>query len=216
MDENTMARIFEPFFTTKPEGRGTGLGLSTVYGIVHQNGGWIDVESEAGKGTTFRIYYPRIATCAWEQSTSTQPLDALGGSETVLVVEDEPAVRELITEVLMDYGYSVLGASNGREALQLAENHTGPIHLMVTDVIMPGMSGLEVAERMSVLRHEIRVLFMSGYNDDLSGHGRIVDPGVEFLCKPVMPNVLAAKVRKILARPDLPNDAKGLEHHRPG
>ena len=205
MDEATRARIFEPFFTTKGLGKGTGLGLATVYGIVKQSGGHIYVTSEVGQGTSFRIYLPRIEGEA--ASLAVLPAAALtlpelpSGTETLLVVEDEEGVRSLILEVLRACGYSVLSAGHGGEALPLAEQHAGPIHLLLTDVVMPEMSATELAERLLQLHPEAKVMFMSGYTDDAVVRHGVFDTGTPFLQKPFTPSGLARKVREILDKP---------------
>jgi CheY-like chemotaxis protein len=197
MDAATQARIFEPFFTTKEPGKGTGLGLATVYGIVKQSEGYIWVYSEVGVGTTFKIYLPRIdekATVARRQ----EPGPLLRGSETVLLVEDEASLRELLREVLEASGYSVLVARDGAEVVKIAEAHTGPIHIMVTDVVMPGMSGPKIVDLMAKTRPGMKVLFLSGYSDEsVTRHG-LVGPGRAFLSKPFGPEVLLRKVRESL------------------
>jgi two-component system, cell cycle sensor histidine kinase and response regulator CckA len=197
MDAATQARIFEPFFSTKVMGKGTGLGLATVYGIVKQSEGYIWVYSEVGVGTTFKIYLPRIdEDVALELRKAPGPL--LRGSETVLLVEDEPSLRELLCEMLQANGYTVLLARDGVEALQLAEAHAGTIHLMVTDVIMPGMTGPTILELLAPTRPEMKVLFVSGFSDEsVTRHG-LVGPGRAFLSKPFGPEVLLRKVRESL------------------
>jgi len=161
MDPATQARIFEPFFTTKPVGEGTGLGLSTVYGIVEQHDGHVVVESAPGKGTTFRVYLPRVEEPAPEaQVTPSRPRT---GWETILIAEDDPAVRTLASDMLREHGYTVLTAADGDEALQVAERHGARIHLLLTDVMMPGMNGLQLAGSFTAVRPEARVLYMTGY-----------------------------------------------------
>jgi len=197
MDRETMSKIFEPFFTTKEKGKGTGLGLSTAYGIVNQSRGHISAESIPGKGTTFRIYLPKtdgIETSSEEVRSE----EAGGGEETVLVVEDEPVVRTLVTEILAAKGYPVLSAGSGEEATLLSRDFKGPIHLLVTDVVMTGMNGRDLADRISAERPGIKVLFMSGYTDDAIGHHGVLEDGIEFLSKPFSPATLVNKVRKIL------------------
>jgi two-component system cell cycle sensor histidine kinase/response regulator CckA len=196
MDEETRTHIFEPFFTTKPLGEGTGLGLSTVFGIVQQAGGNIWVYSELGKGTTFKIYFPRVALRPepLEQSLTAKPVP---GSETVLVVEDEAGVRGLIRLILEEAGYAVLEARNGGEALLVCKNHVGVIHLVVTDVVMPKMSGLELANGLALLLPEVKLLYISGYTDNAIRHGTL-DPETPFLQKPFTPVALARKVRETL------------------
>jgi CheY-like chemotaxis protein len=198
MDEETKAHIFEPFFTTKEKGKGTGLGLSTVYGIVKQSGGNIWVYSEPGRGTSFKVYLPQTedATETYERPIiETAPS---GGSETILVVEDEDVVRGLTREILEGAGYKVLAASGGPEALRLCEETDDPIHLLLTDVVMPETSGREVAEQLTLLRPEISVLFMSGYTDAAIVHHGVLDSTVEFIQKPFNPRALVEKVREVL------------------
>jgi PAS domain S-box-containing protein len=199
IDEESRTHIFEPFFTTKEVGKGTGLGLSTVYGIVKQGRGWIRVDSELGKGSTFRVYLPQIpgslAASAGEKSAALPRT----GSETLLVVEDQDEVRGVTIAILQHNGYKVLGAQDGYAALTLVERHPAPIHLLVTDVVMPGMNGSELARRLRRLRPEIRVLFTSGYTQDLIGEGGVLDREVAYLAKPFTPEKLAQKVREVLA-----------------
>jgi two-component system cell cycle sensor histidine kinase/response regulator CckA len=200
MDEATLARIFEPFFTTKARGKGTGLGLSTVYGIVAQSGGHIRVESAAGEGTTFRVYLPCAAAAerGAAEAGGVHAEASPGGGETVLLVEDEEEVRLLVREVLQAGGYTVLEASGGEEALRLAGGHSGEIGMLLTDVVMPGMSGPELAERLSELRPSAAVLFMSGYTDHPAVHQAAAGHGQGFLQKPFTPAVLARAVRQRL------------------
>jgi signal transduction histidine kinase/ActR/RegA family two-component response regulator len=198
MDEETKSHIFEPFFTTKGPGKGTGLGLATVYGIVRQTGGGISVESELGKGSTFRIYLPLESAPVDLSRTPLTPVEKSDNFETVLVVEDEDIVRELVCEVLEDQGYSVLCARDGIEALVLAEEFDGPIHILVTDVIMPNMNGQELAGKLSGLRPDMKILYVSGYSDtDIGDHG-VLDPRYELLQKPFTPQTLARKIREVL------------------
>jgi CheY-like chemotaxis protein len=200
MDAPTKARLFEPFFTTKEVGKGTGLGLATAYGIVKQSKGHIEVESEPAKGTTFTIYLPRTAAHAPEPP----PVVATGGiprgTETILLVEDEDPVRQLSRSVLEMLGYRVLEARNGPEALAVCDENRGAIHLMVTDVVMPQMSGRQVAERLAPLYPEMRVLYLSGYTDEAIGQHGLLDVAVNFLSKPFTVEVLAQKVREVLDR----------------
>jgi CheY-like chemotaxis protein len=198
MDEETKAHIFEPFFTTKGPGKGTGLGLATVYGIVRQTGGGISVESEPGQGSTFRIYLPlEMAPIDYTKSAPT-PVEKSDNFETVLVVEDEEIVRELVCAVLEEQGYNVLCAADGLEALNLAENFDGTIHLLVTDVIMPHMNGHELAAKLSRIRPDMKVLYVSGYSDtDIGDHG-VLDPRFELLQKPFTPQTLARKIRDVI------------------
>jgi two-component system cell cycle sensor histidine kinase/response regulator CckA len=201
MDAATQARIFEPFFTTKEKGKGTGLGLATVYGIVKQSGGWIWVYSEPGQGTTFKVYLPRVAEAAAPAAPSPAPPVSVRGSETVLVVEDDEMIRKLIHKVLKANGYTVLVAASGGDAERVAGQHDGPIHLLMTDVVMPGLNGREVARRLTAVRAGIRVLYLSGYTDDAIVHHGVLEPGVAFLQKPFSPTVLGRKVREVLDSP---------------
>ena len=200
MDEETRAHLFEPFFTTKGPDKGTGLGLATVYGIVQQSGGHIDVESAPDRGTTFHIYLPRSKASLLPEESGAEHAEAGKGTETVLVVEDEPAVRSLLGRALRGCGYTVLEASGGAEALRLVEGYAGPIQLLVTDVVMPGMNGRQLAERLTALRPGVRVLFLSGYTDDAVMHHGVHGEGLAFLQKPFAPDVLARKVREVLER----------------
>jgi CheY-like chemotaxis protein len=207
MDEATQGRIFEPFFTTKPKGKGTGLGLSTVLGIVQQSGGHVTAESAPGRGATFRIYLPRTEEARapglsiLPPDIEPGPVPARGGSETVLLVEDEGQLRVLARDILRGSGYHVLDAPNATEAIRIADRHAGPIHLLVTDVVMPHISGRELVRRLSITRPRMRVLYMSGYTDDTIVNHGIVDPGVAFLQKPITPDALLHKVREALDEP---------------
>jgi len=195
MDQATQARIFEPFFTTKSHG--TGLGLSTVFGIVQQSGGTVWVYSEPGKGTTFKIYFPKAAESR-QATTDRRTMRMRTGSETILLVEDEDGVRKLIHSVLEAAGYTVLEARNGADALALCEIHPYPIHLMVTDMVMPNMSGRDLANRLAAVRPEIKLLFMSGYTDHAMVEHWSFDPETGFLQKPFSPSALTNKVREVL------------------
>jgi PAS domain S-box-containing protein len=199
MDSETQSRIFEPFFTTKGP-RGTGLGLSTVYGIVKQSGGYIWVMSEPDKGTTFKIYLPRIAETTEPVAQAVPPaeLGAGPGTETILVVEDEPNLRYLARQFLGKQGYRVLEAADGAAALQIAVAHEGKIHLLLTDVIMPGMNGRELAQRIMELRPNTKVLYMSGYTENVIGHNGTLDAGIRLLQKPFTLADLKATVREVL------------------
>jgi PAS domain S-box-containing protein len=201
MTADTVAHIFEPFYTTKESGRGTGLGLSTVYGIVKQSGGYIWVYSEPGKGTTFKVYLPRVDDRVEVSSTLAPKLAARNGNETILLVEDEPAVRELTRMVLSDRGYSILEALNPQDAERLAGNHRGEIHLLLTDVVMPGISGRDLAKRLTARHPNLRVLFMSGYTYNVIAEDGTLEEGISFLQKPFTPQVLTQKVRETLDRP---------------
>jgi CheY-like chemotaxis protein len=198
MDAETLDHIFEPFFTTKEVGKGTGLGLSMVFGIVKQNHGYLEVVSRPGHGTTFMIYLPRHESVREDLKPGISPAAKLEGSETILLVEDEDALRTLLCRFFRLFGYNVLEARHGGEALLLSEQHQGPIHLMVTDVVMPQMSGKELADRLTPLHPEMTVFFMSGYTDsDLSAYGA-PESSQHFLPKPFRPMDLVKKVRDSL------------------
>jgi len=197
MSLDVKRRLFEPFFTTKPKGRGTGLGLATTFGIVRQAGGSIEVESEPGKGATFRIYLPRVSGLSEGVSDPLEDGDVLG-NETVLLVEDDAGVRGLTFNMLGRLGYDVMQARNGEEALALADGHPRGIHLLLTDVVMPGINGRDLAERLLRLRPQTKVLFTSGYNEDVILHHGIVDHQVNFLGKPFTMHALARKLRAVL------------------
>ncbi|MBI3894490.1 MAG: PAS domain S-box protein [Acidobacteria bacterium] len=199
MDAQTRARIFEPFFTTKPLGKGTGLGLSMVYGIVQQSNGYIWVYSEPGHGTSFKIYLPRVKEIAeFSQASQAGAVPLPRGSETVLVVEDEPPVRELTREFLESNGYQVLDADSGSAALELVKNYPRPIHLLLTDLIMPKMSGKELVTELGKLLPEMKVLYMSGYTDEMIGNHGILEAETHFLQKPFTRDALVNKVREAL------------------
>jgi CheY-like chemotaxis protein len=238
MDVATQAHLFEPFFTTKEPGKGTGLGLSTVYGIVEQSGGSVTVETELGRGTTFRIYLPQVEVSAPAAPPAARPAPPAARPapaaapapaariqpepvraaatplepaivsevvpqrvETVLLVEDALRVRAVVREILEMNGYNVLEARHGVEALEINERHQGPIHLMVTDVVMPQMSGRELAQRLQPLRPDMKVLYMSGYTDDAIVRHGVLGAGMAFLSKPFTPDALALKVREVLDTP---------------
>jgi two-component system, cell cycle sensor histidine kinase and response regulator CckA len=197
MDAETQTHIFEPFFTTKAKDQSTGLGLSTAYGIVKQSKGYISVRSEPGQGTTFKVYLPRAEESSQAKSRETITT-APQSSETILLVEDEDAVRELTRMVLLTKGYKVLEAASGEEALKICESHSGPIHLMVTDVIMPNVSGQELARRMATLRPETKVLYTSGYTGAAIQQPEISNLESPLLQKPFNSETLARQVRQML------------------
>jgi two-component system, cell cycle sensor histidine kinase and response regulator CckA len=199
MDAKTKDRIFEPFFTTKEFGKGTGLGLSTVYGIVKQSGGSVWVYTEIGLGTTFKIYLPCVDTKAEIASPGDRQEKVKGGSQTILVVEDETALLEVTRQSLAAVGYVILAAKSPAEAIRISERHPGPIHLMVTDVIMPGMNGAQLATHLSAPRPEMKVLYVSGYTDDTIVRHGVLDTGLAFLQKPFSPKTLRRKVGEVLA-----------------
>jgi two-component system, cell cycle sensor histidine kinase and response regulator CckA len=199
MDRETQKHIFEPFFTTKEKGKGTGLGLATVYGIVKQSGGLIWLYSEPGVGTTFKIYLPRVLEKRESPAARKHGPECLEGSETILVAEDESALRLLIRETLVRQGYKVLEAAEGKEALTLSRQYPEPIHLLVADVVMPQMSGCELAEQITTARSQLAVLYISGYTDNAIVHHGGLDSGTAFLQKLFSPNALAKKVRQVLS-----------------
>jgi two-component system cell cycle sensor histidine kinase/response regulator CckA len=201
MDKETQAHIFEPFFTNKEKGKGTGLGLATVHGIVKQSGGHVGVYSEPGKGTTFKVYLPRGEGEPKSTQFSKEARKPTGGSETILLVEDEEAVRTLASEVLRKRGYRVLESASAEDALQVSGRHQGTIHLLLTDVVMPQMSGRKVAELLASRRPKMKVLYMSGYTDNAIVHHGILDANTAFLQKPFTPETLALKVREVLNSP---------------
>jgi PAS domain S-box-containing protein len=198
MSEEIQQRVFDPFFTTKGPGEGTGLGLSTVYGIVRQAGGWIKVESSPGMGATFRIGLPLAAQPVLQCQSAKPSPTQLEGSETVLVVEDQDEVRRLALSVLRKFGYQTLEARSGPDALSVAESYAGPIHLMLTDMVMPGMTGKRLAEHLRPVRPDMKVVYMSGYTADVITRHGILEPGIEFIEKPFSPGALAQKVRMVL------------------
>ncbi|HTS49715.1 MAG TPA: response regulator, partial [Bryobacteraceae bacterium] len=197
MDAETEAHLFEPFFTTKEPGRGTGLGLATVFGIVTQHGGWIDVYTELNHGTTFSIYLPRAASAQAELPDSSKEIVPTRPA-TILLVEDQAAIRLLAEDVLSDAGHRVLTAANGRAAFELAQKHSDPIDLLITDVVMPEMSGPDLADQLLRFRPGLIILFISGYTDHALLHRGAVEQGTAFLQKPFLPETLMAKVNELL------------------
>lgn len=189
--------MFEPFFTTKEQGKGTGLGLAIVFGVVKQNGGQIAVDSEPGRGTTFKIYFPLVAEALEVQKSEAQG-STIRGSETILLVEDEDSVRESTAEYLTESGYTVLKAAGGPNALEVAERHAGSIDLLLTDLIMPQMSGRELSERIAKTRPQIRVVFMSGYSNHMLSNEEILDPKHVLLQKPFRLEALGQLLREVL------------------
>ena len=205
IDAETLTHVFEPFFTTKEEGKGTGLGLSTVYGIVKQSDGCVFAYSEPGRGTSFKVYLPRVAgAAAHGQVVPAEAESATTGSETILLVEDEPSLRTMIREVLAEAGYSVLETPGPEHALATAHSHPEPIHLLLTDVVMPGTNGRELAARIAAVHPETAVVFMSGYTGEIITRGGVLEPGVLYLQKPFSASVLLRKVRGVLDAPRRP------------
>lgn len=199
MDKDILARIFEPFFTTKPLGEGTGLGLATVHGIVNQNGGTIHAYSEPGRGSTFKIYLPRVSAPVQTAASASNAVQ-IGGNETLLLVEDEASILSLAGNILKSRGYTVLSADSPAKALAQAEAFEGTIHLLVTDVVMPGMSGKALRDRLVQSRPNLPTLFISGYTANVIVHHGVVDETVDFLQKPFSGASLVAKVREVLDR----------------
>ncbi|MEN8142536.1 MAG: ATP-binding protein [Thermodesulfobacteriota bacterium] len=189
--------IFEPFFTTKEEGKGTGLGLSTVYGIVKQHNGYIKLESTLGKGTTFRVFLP-LAESAVADLQKSRPDAAVAGSETLLIVDDEPTIRKMLKDIISPHGYQILEAGSGEEALELCDNQAQGIDLMLTDVVMKGMNGKQLAEKMATVRPATQILYMSGYTEDIISDKGIVAPGTKLIAKPFSPVELLTRVRAVL------------------
>ncbi len=197
MDQETISHIFEPFFTTKEVGKGTGLGLATVYGIIKQNGGFISVYSEPGQGTTFNIYIPRIQEEGEVEIKTSEPAMATGVG-TILLVEDDNLVRRMTKGMLETLGYTVLAAESARQALSICKKKDTVIDLMITDVVMPGASGADLRTRVEAMRPGIKVLFMSGYTSDVIVHHGVLEEGVQFIQKPFAMNDLAQKIRELI------------------
>jgi two-component system, cell cycle sensor histidine kinase and response regulator CckA len=196
MDRETQSRIFEPFFTTKEKGKGTGLGLSTVYGIVKQTGGYVVVQSELGRGTTFHIYLPLVEGAAEKHSVAVP--EAVGGTETILLVEDEESVRQLVRDTLSGKGYQVLEAENGEAGIAAAARHKGKMDLVITDVVMPGMGGREMVKQLVEAHPGTKVLYLSGYTEDAIISDGSIEKGTAFLQKPFTLQSLSRKVREVL------------------
>jgi CheY-like chemotaxis protein len=204
MNADTQARVFEPFFTTKPQGQGTGLGLAMVYGIVKQSGGHVWVDSKIDEGTTFTVYLPQTPTpespagpAPRRASVAPHPAHA-GGGETILVVDDEEAVRSSTRRALERAGYDVISATDGSDALRLFTEHDGGIHMVITDVVMPGLGGRELVGRLKIMRPVLPVLFVSGYTEEGVRKQGVLDPGASYLEKPFTPDKLLRKVREVL------------------
>jgi CheY-like chemotaxis protein len=204
MTPEVQAKIFEPFFTTKGLGKGTGLGLATVFGIIKQSGGHVGVYSEVGVGTTFKVYLPRVEQKVDGVKSPSGLRTPPRGTETILIVEDEDGVRALTRHILAGNGYAVLEAAEGDEAIAIVEEHSGPIHLLISDVVMPGAGGRVVADRVAQRHPGVRVLFVSGYTDDAVVRHGVLQQGVNFLQKPFSPNSLLLKVREVLSQQRMP------------
>jgi CheY-like chemotaxis protein len=198
MDKYTMDNLFEPFFTTKALGKGTGLGLATIYGIVKQNNGFIDVHSKPGQGTTFNIYLPRLVVEDNAHIAVPEKKAVAGGAETILLVDDEPTISRMTRMMLEKKGYTVLSAASPTEAIEKAETHSGAIDLLMTDVIMPEMNGRDLAEKIIGLHPVIKLLFMSGYPADVIGHRGILEHGAPFIQKPFSMTDMTSKIRELL------------------
>ena len=210
MDETTLAHLFEPFFSTKPAGQGTGLGLATVYGIVKQSGGSIRVDSEPGRGSTFEIYLPAAVVSA-EPGPPPADAQALRGTETVLVIDDHAGVRAWIERTLRRFGYTVIAVATGADAVAASLAHEGPIHLMLTDVFLPGATGREAARRVLADRPNARVLYMSGYTTEAVMQHGLLDPAMAYMQKPVTVEELLRSIREVFAA-DLPPPFQRADH----
>jgi CheY-like chemotaxis protein len=198
INENISRMIFEPFFTTKEKGKGTGLGLATVYGIIHQSNGFIFLDSRAGEGTTFKIVFPRLQLEEMQHEGKKRLDETPGGSESILVVEDEAVVRKMIVSSLDKLGYTVFEARNGEDAIKKsAKRNPGSFDMLITDIIMPGINGRELALKLKSASSDLKVLYISGYTDDAIGQQGVIDEELRFLQKPFTPNELAKKVREI-------------------
>jgi CheY-like chemotaxis protein len=198
MDADVQARIFEPFYTTKPIGQGTGLGLSTVYGIVKQSGGFVWVYSEVDQGSVFKVYLPEANPAAVSELAPDSAAGSRRGSETILIIEDEDVVRNLASRGLSDYGYAVVQAKNGAEALRYVREHPGKVDLVISDVVMPEMGGRELGQHLALFEPELSILYMSGYTGEDVVQRGLLDPGAPFQQKPFTPATLASKVRLML------------------
>jgi CheY-like chemotaxis protein len=198
MEKEILNHLFEPFFTTKKVGEGTGLGLATVYGIVKQNDGFINVYSEPGRGTTFKVYFPKAVRLPAEEKKIVPPAPPKGGTETIFLVEDEPAVQKLTKIMLERLGYTVIAASAPNSAIRLAGEYAGEIHLLLVDVVMPEMTGRDLSEQLHSIRPNLKRLFMSGYTANVIAHHGVLDEGVHFIQKPFTAKMLADKVREAL------------------
>jgi CheY-like chemotaxis protein len=213
MKEEVKAHLFEPFFTTKDVGKGTGMGLAMVHGIVKQSGGHIAVYTEVGRGTTFKVYLPRLEEEAKVKKPDSGQFKIPRGKETILLAEDEDAVRALAKLILETTGYTVLAARNGKEAMEIARKHKGPLHMLVSDVVMPQMGGRQLADLLTPLHPGLKVLYVSGYADEAIVRHGVLEGGVAFLQKPYAPATLARKVREVL---DAEHKEKAAEQPREG
>jgi CheY-like chemotaxis protein len=213
MPPDVVMHVFEPFFTTKPREKGTGLGLSMVYGGIQQHGGFVEIESEVGAGTTLRLYFPGGAEAAPAAPPPPSAAEDVRGQETVLLVEDEDMLRRMATTVLTRQGFRVLACASAEEARAVARETQGPIHLLLTDVVMPRMGGKELADRIARILPTIRVLYSSGYPDDAIVHHGALDPGTHFLGKPFSASELRKKVREVLDAERHPPDPSHAPHH---
>jgi CheY-like chemotaxis protein len=198
MDTETQSQVFEPFFTTKDLGKGTGLGLASVYGVVQQSGGWISFRSQVGHGSSFSIYLPEAGSEPTHPNTQSSPAPEAKVTETVLVVEDEDEIRDMVREYLERKGYTVVAAHNGSEALQVAQRYKGTIHLLLTDVVMPQLGGHELAQQIKGMRPRIKILFTSGYPEHAGSNEKAADPSAVILQKPYPLNTLAGRIRQML------------------